>query len=228
MTPKKDIVRKPTYTLPDGTRLTANSLGTGFTLKETAFIVWYTHPGTEAFMNAGRAAVRAGYNPANAVAQGYLLKRKPRIAEKINSLLEYAKVELKDLIYSIADLCSIRMFWTIDEFYRDGKMTVTVKGKPKEIEIFEIIPPEELSWRQRMCIDGITYKGPHNLPLYILPNREKAYKLFMKCYEILVPEKITGETDWKATAEIIRGNDRSPVIAPRHGKAPEKNIIETL
>jgi len=47
----------------------------------------------------------------------------------------------------------------------------------------------------------------------------------MKCYEILIPEKNTGDADWKATAEIIRGNDRETVIAPRHGKAPE-NAIE--
>jgi len=65
-----------------------------------------------------------------------------------------------------------------------------------------------------VCIDGITYKGPHNLPLYILPDREKAYKLFMKCYEILIPEKNDEEIDWKTTAEIIRENAGLPVIAP--------------
>ena len=207
MTPKKDIVRKPTYTLPDGSPLTANSLGPGFTLKETAFIMWYTHPGTEAFLNAGRAAVRAGYNPDNAVTQGYLLKRKPRIAKKIEELIIPVKQELMETIFRIVQLCKIRMNWTITDFYRDGKMTVTVKGKPKEIEIFEIIPLEELSWKQRMCIDGITYKGPYNLPLYILPDREKAYKTFMKCYDILIPISDNEEMDWKATAEIIRENN---------------------
>ena len=33
------------------------------------------------------------------------------------------------------------------------------------------------------------------------------------------------DTDWKATAEIIRENVRPPVIAPGHGKAPE-NVID--
>jgi len=176
-------------------------------------------------MNAGRAAVRAGYKKSSAIWQGYQLRQKPRITQKINSLLESVKPELRDMVYSIADLCRIRMFWKINDFYRDGKMTVTKRGKPEEIEIFEIIPPEELSWEKLMCIDNITYKGPYDLPLYILPNREKAYKLFMKCYNILIPEKDTGETDWKATAEIIREKpDRllSPTPQGKTQKSPRK------
>jgi hypothetical protein len=56
-----------------------------------------------------------------------------------------------------------------------------------------------------MCIDGILYRGPQDIPIYQLPNREKAYKTFMQCYKILMSEKDGGETDWKKTAEIIRG-----------------------
>jgi hypothetical protein len=57
-----------------------------------------------------------------------------------------------------------------------------------------------------MCIDGVEYWGPHSIPIYKLPNREKAYKTFMRCYKILMPEKDGGEMNWKETAEIIRGN----------------------
>jgi hypothetical protein len=225
MTPKKDIVRRPVYTLDDGSPVP--SMGDEFTMKESRFIFWYTCPGTEAFMNSGRAAVRAGYKESSAVWQGYQLRQKPRIAQKVNSRLVSVHEELKDMVYRIAAICSIRMSWTINEFYRDGKMTVNVKGKPKEIKVFEIIPLKKLSLKQRMCIDGITYKGPHNIPLYILPNREKAYRLFMKCYEILMPITDNEEMNWKETAEIIRENAGSPVIAPRDGKAP-KDAIEAL
>jgi len=173
-------------------------------MKESRFIFWYTNPKSEAFMNSGRAAVRAGYKASSAVWQGYQLRQKPRIAKEIDSRLVSVREDLSGMIYRIAKLCSIRYSWDICEFYREGKMTVTVKGKPKEVDIFEIIPLKELSWKQRMCIDGITYKGPYDLPIYILPDREKAIKLFMKCYDILVPEKDTEEMDWKATAEIIR------------------------
>jgi len=69
MTPKKNIVRKPTYALPDGSPIP--SQGKEFTPKESRFIYWYTNPYSEAFLNSGRAAVRAGYKAGNAVIQGY-------------------------------------------------------------------------------------------------------------------------------------------------------------
>jgi hypothetical protein len=205
MTPKKNIVRRPTYTLPDGTPLTASCLGPGFTMKEAAFIVWYSYPGTEAFMNSGRAAARAGYK-GNAVMQGYLLKQKPRIAEKINSLLVPIKDQLREAIWRIAFLCSDRMLFNIADFYRLCKRIIKVRGKETEIDSLEIVPLDELTWRQRICIDGIEFRGPHSIPIYKLPNREKAYKTFMQCYKILIHEKDGGKMDWKKTAEIIRGN----------------------
>jgi hypothetical protein len=232
MTPKKNIVRKPTDTLPDGKRITAYSLGQGFTKKEAAFIIWYTHPGTEAFLNAGRAAVRAGYNPNNAVTQGYLLKRKPRIAKKIEELIIPVKWELQEIIWQIVFLCRDRMFFKVTDFYRDCKRTVKISGVEQEVDGFEAIPLDEISERNRMCIDGITIKtifGKDEI-WYILPDREKAIDTFMKCYKILIPETDGEETDWKATAEIIRGDVVKPIIAPhrrKHGKAPE-NAIEAL
>jgi hypothetical protein len=223
MTPKKNIVRKPTYTLPDGKRITAYSLGPGFTLKEAAFILWYTHPGTESFLNAGRAAVRAGYNPDNAVTQGYLLRRKPRIAKKIEELIVPVKWQLRETAWRIIFLCADRMFFKITDFYRSCKRTVKIYGVEQEVSSVEPIPLDEISEKNRMCIDGITIKticGKDEM-WYKLPNRDKAYDLFMKCYKILMPEETGGEIDWKETAEIVRGDAVKTIIAPRHGKAPE-------
>jgi hypothetical protein len=206
MTPKKDIVRKPTYTMPDGTSLTAYSLGSGFTLKETAFIMWYTNPGTEAFLNAGRAAVRAGYNPSNAVTQGYLLKRKPRIAKKIDELIIPAKEQLHRAIWRIAFLCRDRMFYDVIDFFRPCKRIVKIHGKEHKIDSDEVIPLNEISKENRMCIDAvyeITICGKNEL-WYKLPDRNKAFEMFMKCYKIIMPVKNNEEMDWKATAEIIR------------------------
>jgi hypothetical protein len=225
MTPKKSIARRPVYTLDDGSPIPR--MGKEFNKKENAFIYWYTNPGTEAFMNAGRAAVRAGYKPENAVIYGYQLKRKPEIAHRIDDILGRTKEGMRDLLYRIAFLCRDRMFFNIADFYRKCKRTVKIRGREVEVDSFEIIPLGEISEQNRMCIDGITYKGPHSLPFYILPNRDKAFKLFMKCYKILMPAEDNGETDWKATAEIIRGDIRPPVIAPGHGKAPE-NVIDAL
>jgi len=223
MTPKKDIVRKPIYTLLDGSPVP--SMGKEFTPKESRFIYWYTNPGTEAFLNAGRAAVRAGYKPANAVMQGYLLLKKPRIAEKINIVLPSVKDELKSLIWRIVFLCRDRMFFDITDFYRPCKQTVKIKGKEIEVDSYKIIPLSELTYTQRMCIDGIDYKGPYSIPMYKLANRNKAFDLFLKCYKLLFPEKNSEEMNWKATAEIIRERVGSPVIVPRYGN-PLKDAIE--
>jgi hypothetical protein len=198
MTPKKNIIRKPTDTLPDGTLLDVSSCGPDFTPRESRFIAWFTHPGTEAFLNAGRAAVRAGYNPANAVMQGYLLKQKPRIAEAIKNTLQSVKDNLTSTIWRIWDLARIRMFYDFADFYRTFPYKQIIHiGKRQTVEFdtwdFEAIPISELSWNKRMCIDGIDYKGPEEKLIYKLPNRYKAYKTFTECSVLLFPDLF--ETD---------------------------------
>jgi hypothetical protein len=188
MTPKKNIVRKPIRTLPDGSPLPC--LGPGFTPKETAFIVWYTHPGTEAFLNAGRAAIRAGYKPDNAVAQGYLLRRKPRIAEKIESHLQPVADRLHETVWRIWDTSRIRTFWSITDFYRDVYHT----EKPGIRHTIEAIPLDELEYKQRICIDGIEFRGPENWVSYKLPHRDKAFKQFLQCSMLLYPNQF--QEDW--------------------------------
>jgi hypothetical protein len=224
MTPKKDIVRRPVYTLDDGSPIP--SMGKEFTMKESRFIFWYTYPGTEAFMNSGRAAVRAGYKGRSAVLQGYQLRQKPRIAEKIKELSAMYKIQMKDIIWRIAFLSIDRFFFDIKDFYRPCKRTVKIYGVEQEIDSYEAIPLNEISERNRMCIDQVTIKtivGKDEF-WYKLANREKAYKTLMTCDEILQTlERNTEEMDWKETAEIIR-EIAGPVIASRHDKAPEGAI----
>jgi len=223
MTPKKNIVRRPTYTLPDGSPIP--SQGKEFTPKESRFIFWYTNPESEAFLNSGRAAIRAGYKAGNAVIQGYQLQRKQRIAQRIDDILNPVKQRLHETLLQVANLCAIRMFFDIKDFYHQNKRTIKINGKETEAWCLEIIPLDELSDTQRMCIDGIRYSGGE--PYYILPDRNKAMDSFFKCYKLLFPEKDGKETDWKATAEIIRERGGSPVIAPMDGNPP-KNPIEAM
>ena len=242
MTPKKNIVRKPVHTLPDGSPIP--KMGKEFNQKENAFIYWYTSPGSEAFMNAGRAAVRAGYKPESAVAYGYQLRQKPEIAQTIDEVLGHTKDGMKNLIYRIAFLSRDRMFFKISDFYRSCKRTVKIQGGGEiEVNSFEIIPLDEISERNRMCIDNIEFKGSQNIPMYKLPDRDKAADTFFKCAEIIlgkpkieiIRDAITGnyrnvtpdDMDWKKTAEFLRGDIGSPVIAPRDGKALE-NTVEAL
>ena len=180
-------------------------------------------------MNSGRAAARAGYK-VNAVIQGYLLRQKPRIAEKIDSMIIPVKDQLRETIYRIAFLCRDRMFFNVADFYRPCKRTIKIRDKETEIDSLEIVPLDELTWRQRMCIDQVTIKticGKDEW-WYKLPNRDKAFDLFFKCYKLIMPEKDTQETDWKATAEIIRERGGSPVIAPYVDGKPPNDPIEAM
>jgi len=132
-------------------------------------------------------------------------------------------------MWQIISLCEDRMFFDIINFYRPCKRIVKIRGVEHKIDGYEAIPLDEISERNRMCIDEIEIKkicGNDEI-WYKLANRDKAYDLFMKCYKILIPEENGEEMNWKETAEIIRGNAGSPVIAPRDGKAP-KNVIEAI
>jgi len=211
MTPKKGIVRQPVYRLNDGSPIL--SMGAGFTMKESLFIFWYTYPGSEAFMNAGRAAVRAGYKKKSAVWQGYRLRQKPRIAEKIKGLLELLNEQLNEMILQIVCLNRERMFFDIKDFYRPCKRTVKIYGVEQEIDSIEVIPLDEISERNRMCIDAIDIKttcGKDEF-WYKLPDRNKAYDTLMKLYKMLMPEKNAGEPNWEEAADIIRGNAGPPI-----------------
>jgi len=225
MTPKKSIVRTPTYTLPDGSAIP--SMGREFTTKESAFIFWYTYPETEAFLNGGRACIRAGYKPENAVKQAYLLKRKPRIVEKMDSILQLVNFQIYDTFYMAIDLVSIRCFFDISDFYRDCKRIVKRNGYEIEIDSYEVVPLSELSWEQRMCIDGITYKGPYNDPFYKLPNRDKMLDLLLKLHKMQNPENGGSEPDYKEMAEILLTGVLPPVITTQTGYPP-KDAIEAL
>jgi len=238
MTPKKNIVRKKVSTLPDGSPIP--SMGKEFNKKENAFIYWYCNRKSEAFMNAGRAAVRAGYKPENAVIYGYQIKRKQEISNKIDEVLGQTKEGMKELIYRITFMCIDRMFFDIKDFYRQVKKTVKNPYKIKlpdgtweertwEYSI-EAIPLDEISERNRRCIDNITYKGKDNQLFYILPDRDKAADTFFQCAAIIFGKKnktefindllngkllVQGdseETNWKKTAEFLRGDDIKPVI----------------
>jgi hypothetical protein len=209
MTKKKNIIRHRVDTLNEKI-IDFHSLYAGeasLTKRERAFIFWYTYPGSEAFMNAGRAALRAGYKPKSAVMLGYRVRHKPEIATAITKILnERVYPGLREAIWRIAWLCSIRMFFDISDFYRTFPCKRKIGDTEFETWDFEVIPLTRLSYSQRMCIDGIDFKGPENKIIYKLPDREKEFNLLMRCYEILIPEKNSEEPDYKKTAELFRDN----------------------
>jgi hypothetical protein len=209
MTKKKNIIRRNVDTL-DGKIIDFHSLdagGAALTKRERAFIFWYTYPVSDAFMNAGRSAVRAGYKPKSAVMLGYRARYKPEIAAAITKILdERVYPGLRGTIWRIAWLCSIRMFFDLSDFYRTFPCERKIGDTKFKTWDFEAIPLTGLSYSQRLCIDGIDFKGPENKIIYKLPDRDKEFNLLMRCYEILNLNKKNGEPDYKEIAELIRGN----------------------
>ena len=240
MTPRKNIVRQSTQTLSDGSPIP--KLGK-FKPKENAFIYWYTNPKTEAFMNSDRAACRAGYKASSAVWYGYQLKQRQEISKKIDEILGQTKEGLRALIYNIAFLCRDRMFWKITDFFRPCKRIVKIDGQEQEIKSFEVIPLNEISEKNRMCIDAIKIKNIYGKdePWYKLADRGKAEETFFKCLEIITGTRVDQSAEdttykiihedveitpiketihLKKAAEFLRGDALKPNI--NHGKAPEK------
>jgi hypothetical protein len=80
------------------------------------------------------------------------------------------------------------MLFDVSDFYRPGKRIVKARGKETEINTYEIIPLDELSYEQRMCVDGIDYRGPEGIPVYKLPDRDKEFKRFAECTALLFPD----------------------------------------
>ena len=217
MTPKKDIVRKPARETPSG--LPIPKMGAGLTKRENAFIYWYSEMNADSFLNAGRAAIRAGYKPNTAVIQGCQLRQKPHIAKILNDVIPDVKAQLEGIVYRIAYLCCDRMFWDIADYFRDCKRTVKDRWGEREIKSFEAIPLDEIPERKRLCIDQVTIKtiAGKDEWWYILADRRKAFELFFRCYKMIIPDDNTGDAAYKEMAEIIRGGN--PALPEKTKKA---------
>ena len=197
MTPKKDIVRKPAHETPSGSPIP--KMGEGLTKRENAFIYWYSERQADSFLNAGRAAIRAGYKPRTAIVQGCQLRQKPHIAKILDYVIpDVKKGQLKGIVWRIADLCCERMFWDISDYFRSCKRTVKDRWREREINSIEVIPLDEIPERKRLCIDQVTIKtiAGKDEWWYILADRNKAFDLFFKCYKMIIPNDNAGDKSY--------------------------------
>ena len=117
------------------------------------------------------------------------------------------------------------MLFDIKDFYRPHKKIIKLNGTEIDVNCFEIIPFDKLSWAQRMCVDNITFNGPQSEPIYILPDRDKNIDLFLKCYKLLIPERDGKDMAYKHLAEILWGGN--PTISKRSEMA-RKFITDKL
>ncbi|GHU22205.1 hypothetical protein FACS1894172_15200 [Spirochaetia bacterium] len=181
--------------LPDGSIIGRDSLGIPddikLTAKEVRFIFWYTYPGSDAFMNNTKAALKAGYKALSATDIGSkmvkILKKPIQVA-----LNNRSKANLETEYYKILEMKKRRVHFDIGDF-------VIEHNQFKDIA--------ELTPEQRELVDGIDYKGKDGIPALILPNREREMRDIIEMYQ-----KITGALgdtnsgyDVEATSELIKG-----------------------
>jgi phage terminase small subunit len=205
VTPKKNIVRKPTYTLPDGSLIP--SMGEEFTAKESRFIFWYTYPGSEAFLNAGRAATRAGYKGSSAVWQGYQLRHKSDVDAAIKNILtSMVSVDIEELYQQALEMLRHRAFFNLADYVKQRTLTIKVgKDDYRDIEVECFKDLSELTPEQLKAVDGIDYRGVNGTRVLVMADRRETLRDIIN-----IRNKINGLTDnnnfdVEATAEIIKG-----------------------
>lgn len=175
------------------------------TIRERRFVFWYTYPGSDAFQIQTEAARRAGYK--TPVVTGYELRRKEHIAKAIDYVLEKnLKVDLNEAFQKALLIKQARAFYDIGNFVKySTKVIETQSGEKQEIEVEEFKDIKDLTPEQRMAVDSIDYKGPHETKILSFADRDKAMDDLIKAYEKL---QKTGETngdyDTELTYEIIK------------------------
>ncbi|MDR1216643.1 MAG: terminase small subunit [Treponema sp.] len=226
---KKETVTEPESkkkkvqenTLPDGSILDLDTLPIGdvkLTEREKRFVFWYTYPGSDAFQNQTKSAVKAGYSQKTAVVQGCQVRTKGTVANAVKKIMDTkVKADLEEEYHKIIEMKKRRVHFDIADYVEKKKRTVLVgKGNNEhevtlESEDFKDILT--LTPEQRQAIDGIEYQGTQAMRVVIFANREKAMNDLIALYQKVNGPVDENAYDFEATAEIIKGQLAVKVMA---------------
>jgi phage terminase small subunit len=148
--------------------------GLKLTQREKAFVVNYIHPGQPCFHNALQSALKAGYSASMASAAAVVILRRPDIqkivqryeAEAYKSLHEAAQRFMQEKIARAS--IDPTEFYDVEEEEVETRSGQTFIKRSLRMKDFEAIPPEK-----RVAIDGVTVAGKHDVPVYVLADRQK-------------------------------------------------------
>ncbi|GHV91200.1 hypothetical protein AGMMS50268_17030 [Spirochaetia bacterium] len=196
--------------LPDGQIVDLSALGLDdlkLTLKEKAFVFWYTLPGSDSFQSQTKAAVKAGYKTTSAFQVGYQLRQKPEIITAIHRVMdEKVKNDVDEVYSQIIELEKHRLFFDIKDFveFKSVTMGVDKDGEPIIVTGEYLKDIKDLSREQRMAIDSIDYKvsGAQAMRVFNMADREKAIAFFKELKK-LVNSADGGDNGEEETLEII-------------------------
>jgi hypothetical protein len=158
------------------------------TLTERArrFVFWYCFPGSEAFWNKKRAAIRAGYAIRNAAVSGYKLCKNPDVINEVERLSKTFSSETVDSLYRkyIATL-EQRAFYDPADF---------VKGKAFK-------PIEEIPAEKRIALDQPVISRKGEVMGYMFGSRKAALE---EIKQLHAKERLEdSESALEETREII-------------------------
>lgn len=204
-TPKGTPVSDFTMELPDGTVLDIDSFNWGglrLTDKQKRFCFWYTYPGTRAYHNKAESGRKAGYAENTTKGEISRIFQKEAVQKAIkmfeDSIVKTAVAEAyqKLILQKIT-----RAGFDIKDFYRN--VTFTNKDGYEESRL-ELIPIDKLTDEQRICIDGIDYKGQTGIPAYMLANRSKEASDIISLHERLNGKTGSDDYDVETTIDVIK------------------------
>jgi hypothetical protein len=207
---KKKHPKGQVNTLPDGSILDLSTLPVGdikLTDRERRFIFWYTFPGTNAFQHQTRAAVMAGYKKENAFVQGCKIRQKEHIVSAIKKIMDSkVKADLEEEYHKIIELKKRRIHYDVGEFVKikDKEIPVGKEGDTITITVEDFKDLTELTPEQRSVIDGIDYKGPQAVRVFLFADRERAMSDIINLYQKMNGPIDENAYDFEITAEIIK------------------------
>jgi hypothetical protein len=196
--------------LPDGSILDLTTLPIGdikLTDKEARFVFWYTFPGTDAFQHQTKSAVMAGYKRENAFVQGCKIRQKEHIASAIKKIMDSkVKANLEEEYHKIIELKKRRIHFDLGDFVEIKNKTIPVgkDGDTITITVEDLKDLADLTPEQRSVIDGIDYKGPQAVRVYLFADRERAMSDIINLYQKMNGPIDENAYDFEITAEIIK------------------------
>lgn len=198
---------KPSNTFPDGTLIDLDSYdwpeGERLSKKEKLYIVWYTFPGSEAYLDPTKAAMKAGYNINSAYRAKWNLERNPKIKALVEKITDSCiKTSIKEAAQKLIQEKIRRATYSIDDFYQE-KEIFNDDNEPRVITAMK--PIDELTPEQKKLVENVEFTNT-GIPSYKLPNKEKEINEILKLNAEMNQEKSTGDYDVETTVDVIKEN----------------------
>ena len=194
--------------LPDGSLIDLDSYDWGDTSlrrRQKLFIVWYTTPNQKGFLNACKAALKAGYNPTTAYHVKNTLLKDDRILDIVNRFFkDNVKVTVKEAAQRyLLDKIKIAEFdpakiYNSFEYENDDGNPITIPAKALPLE--EI--PEEI---RKTCIKNVNVAS-NGVVTYELMDKAKAREDIIKLDKELNGDEKSDGFDVETTVDLIKEN----------------------